>query len=49
MAAMKHKAYGATKLLNFDLNHVGEKKNLQLNELKEWHMLVYENVKLYMK
>ena len=31
---LKHKAYWANKILNFDLNLVGERRNLQLNELQ---------------
>ena len=44
---LEHKAYQDTKFLNFDLNLVGKKRNLQLNELEEWCELAYENVRLY--
>ena len=43
--SIKH--IGLLSFLNFDLDLIGEKKNLQLNELEEWHLLAYKNVKLY--
>ena len=44
---LKCKAYWITKFLNFDLNLASKNKNLQLNELEEWHLLAYENANLY--
>ena len=44
---LEHKAYWATRALNFDLKKAGEKRLLQLNELDELRMNAYENAKLY--
>ena len=44
---LEHRAYWATKLLNFDLKKAGEKRMLQLNELDEFRQEAYENAKLY--
>ena len=44
---LEHKAYWATKLLNFDLKEAREKRLLQLNELDEFRQEAYENAKLY--
>jgi len=44
---LEHKAYWATKFLNFDFNLVGEKRKVQLNELDEWRTLAYENSRIY--
>ncbi|XP_009596573.1 uncharacterized protein [Nicotiana tomentosiformis] len=44
---LEHKEYWAIKKLNFDMNLVGEKRMLQLNELEEFHLHTYENAKLY--
>ncbi|XP_070040899.1 uncharacterized protein [Nicotiana tomentosiformis] len=43
---IKHKAYWVIKKLNFDMDLVGEKRMLQLNELEEFRLHAYENVKL---
>ena len=44
---LEHKAYWATRALNFDLHKTGRKRLLQLNELDELRMNAYENAKLY--
>ena len=44
---LEHRAYWATKLLNFSLKEAGEKRILQLNELDEFRQEAYENAKLY--
>ncbi|KAI5349902.1 hypothetical protein L3X38_002793 [Prunus dulcis] len=44
---LKHKAYWAIKTLNFDMDAVGEKRMLQLNEMDEFHNEAYENAKIY--
>ena len=44
---LKHRAFWATRALNFDLKKAGIKRLLQLNELKELRMNAYENAKLY--
>ena len=44
---LEHKAYWATRALNFDLHKAGRKRLLQLNELDELRMNAYENAKLY--
>ena len=44
---LEHKAYWATRALNFDSKKTGEKRLLQLNELEELRMNAYENAKLY--
>ena len=44
---LEHKAYWATRALNFDLKKARMKSLLQLNELEELRMNAYKNVKLY--
>ncbi|XP_073041830.1 uncharacterized protein [Primulina eburnea] len=44
---LEHKAYWATKFLNFDAKATGDKRVLQLNELDEFKLEAYENAKLY--
>ena len=44
---LEHKAYWATRALNFDMMKASEKRLLQLNELDELRMNAYENAKLY--
>ncbi|XP_060202837.1 uncharacterized protein LOC132631255 [Lycium barbarum] len=46
---LEHKAYWAIKKLYLDMNLAGEKKLLQLYELDEFRLGVYENAKLYKK
>lgn len=43
----EHKSYSAIKALNMDFKDVGEKRKLQLNELKELRLEVYKDAKLY--
>ena len=44
---LEHKAYWAIKFFNFDLKIAGEERLLKLNELDEFRLEAYENVKLY--
>jgi hypothetical protein len=44
---LEHKAYWATKRLNFDWEKSGQKRILQLHELEEFRLRAYENAKLY--
>ncbi|XP_073020437.1 uncharacterized protein [Primulina eburnea] len=44
---VEHKAYWATKFLNFDTKATGDERVLQLNELDEFRLDAYENAKLY--
>ena len=44
---LEHKAFWATRFLNFDLARAGAKRLLQLNELEEFRMDAYENAKIY--
>ena len=44
---LEHKAYWATRALNFDLMKAGKKRLLQLKELEKLRMNAYENTKLY--
>ena len=43
---LEHKAYWATRFLNFDAKLAGEKRLLQLNELEEFRFTTFENAKL---
>ena len=44
---LEHKEYLATRMLNMDMQVVGDKWLLQLIELEEFQREEYENVKLY--
>ena len=44
---LEHKAYWTIKRLNFDLDKVGAKRKLQLNELEEIHNDAYYCAKSY--
>ena len=44
---LEHRAYWATKILNFDLQQAGVNRLLQLNELDEFRLNSYENAKIY--
>ena len=44
---LEHRAMWAIGNLNFNLKEVGEKRLLQLNEIKEMHNDSYENAKIY--
>ncbi|XP_073025095.1 uncharacterized protein [Primulina eburnea] len=44
---LEHKAYWATKFLNFDAKATCDERVLQLNELDEFRLEAYENAKLY--
>ncbi|PIN25886.1 DNA-directed DNA polymerase [Handroanthus impetiginosus] len=44
---LEHNAYWAIRKLNFDVQAVGEKRLLQLNELDEFRLQAYENAKIY--
>ncbi|KAL1333926.1 hypothetical protein AAHE18_11G139700 [Arachis hypogaea] len=47
LVELEHKAYWATRFLNFDARLAGEKRLLQLNELEEFRFNAFENAKLY--
>jgi len=44
---LEHKAYWAIKMLNFDLNVVSEKLDLQLCELNKLKLEAYESFHIY--
>jgi len=44
---LEHKAYLATIFLNSDLQKVGEKRTLQLNEMDELRNYAYKNARIY--
>ncbi|PIN15656.1 Pantetheine hydrolase [Handroanthus impetiginosus] len=44
---LEHNAYWAIRKLNFDMQTVGEKRLLQLNELDKFRLQAYENAKIY--
>ncbi|XP_058759257.1 uncharacterized protein LOC131632533 [Vicia villosa] len=44
---LEHKAFWATKFLNYDLIKAGESRFLQLHELEEFRNQAYENAKVY--
>ncbi len=44
---LKHKAYWAIQILNFNLKAAGEKRLLQLNELEKIRQDAYENAKIF--
>ncbi|PKA65083.1 hypothetical protein AXF42_Ash013204 [Apostasia shenzhenica] len=44
---LEHRAYWATKFLNFDMHAMGEQRLLELNELEEFRLQAYENARLY--
>ncbi|XP_027193495.1 uncharacterized protein [Cicer arietinum] len=44
---LEHRAFWATKYLNFDSGKAGEARILQLHELEEFRNFAYENAKIY--
>lgn len=44
---LEHRAYWAVMKLNFDMQVARQKQLLQLNELKEFYLNTYNNVKIY--
>ncbi|XP_025628210.1 uncharacterized protein [Arachis hypogaea] len=47
LVELEHRAYWATRFLNFDPKAAEEKRLLQLNELDEFQHAVFENAKIY--
>ncbi|XP_057734194.1 uncharacterized protein LOC130949518 [Arachis stenosperma] len=46
---LEHRAYWATRFLNFNAKVAGEKRLLQLNELDEFRQAAFKNAKIYME
>jgi len=46
---LKHKAYWALKMLNFDSKASAEKRQIQLHELDELRLSAYQYLKIYME
>lgn len=44
---LEHKAYWATRFLNFDKEAVSKHRLFQLDALEEFRMEAYENAKIY--
>ena len=44
---LEHRAFWATKFLNYDLAKAGKSRILQLQELEEFRNQAYENAKIY--
>ena len=44
---LEHRAYWATKIVNINLEVAGEKRIVQLNELKEFRQDAYESSRIY--
>ncbi|GKV33273.1 hypothetical protein SLEP1_g41801 [Rubroshorea leprosula] len=44
---LEHKAYWATKALNFDLNAAGTQRKLQISEIEELRNDAYDNSRIY--
>ncbi|XP_050889223.1 uncharacterized protein LOC127094430 [Lathyrus oleraceus] len=44
---LEHKAFGASKFLNYDLSKAGESRILQPHELEEFRNQAYKNAKIY--
>ena len=44
---IEHKAYWTIKTINMDFNLVDGRRLLELSELEEHHLHVYENTKIY--
>ena len=44
---LEHRAYWVMKILHFDMQAVGEKRLLQLNEMDEFRTTTYENARIY--
>ncbi|XP_016185546.1 uncharacterized protein LOC107627207 [Arachis ipaensis] len=47
LVELEHRAYWATKFLNFDAKATGEKRLLQINEVNEFWMAAYVNSRFY--
>ena len=44
---LEHKAYWATKELNYDFKLAGEKRLFDISSLDEWRTQAFENAKLF--
>src|SRR5262249_4023820 len=44
---LEHRAFWATKFLNFDMDTAGRERRLQLSELEELRLSAYDNARIY--
>src|SRR5262249_42469639 len=44
---LEHRAFWATKFLNFDMDIAGRERKLQLSELEELRLSAYDNARIY--
>ena len=46
---IEHRVYWSIKAINFEFKLAGEKRLLELSELEEWRLTLYENANIYEK